>query len=343
MLWARPYPGCRSSHSRMIPSRATFATMEAAAMETERASPFTIAGWGTGRPSTSRPSTNRRSGFGTSPRTARRMARWVACRIFNRSISSTSARPRAHAFAPFRMRASWASRCFRVRRFESSRPPGSNPSPRMTAPANTGPQRAPRPTSSTPATSAWPPCRASSSNRVPQRSSTPRGIRGRRPRSEAPLIAAFAPPRAARGLDVAHRVQALLLHAAGLALAVAQVVELGPAHLGLLDHLDLLDRLRVHGKDALDALAKGHLAHGHGGPRPATAKPDHHAFEDLQPLALGLLLLALLALGLFLDLALLDPHVHAHGVARAEAGQALLEVRRLDVVDGIHFSLVLFV
>src|SRR6266581_8124167 len=188
---------------------------------------------------------------------------------------------------------------------------------------------------------------------MPQRSSTPRWTRGLRPRPEAPLIAAFEPPpghSAVPGkcgtpgrlerprLVAAHGLQPLLLHAARLALAPAQVVELGPAYLGLLHHLDLLDRLRVHREDAFHPLAEGDLAHGDGGPGPVAPEPDHDAFEDLDALALGLLVLALLPLPLFLHLGLLDPHVHAHGVARVEAGEALLEVGSLDLLDGIHFS-----
>src|SRR5260221_9854629 len=154
----------------------------------------------------------------------------------------------------------------------------------------------------------------------------------------------LGPPFDSRGPSgAAYRVRALLLHAAGLPLAIAQVVELGPAHQGLLDHLDLLDRLRVHGEDTLDALAERDLAYGHGGPRPGASEPDHHSFEDLHAFALGLLVLALLALPLFLELGLLDPDVHTHGVARGEAGQALLEVRGLHDVDGVYFFLVLFV
>src|SRR6266540_4298739 len=76
-------------------------------------------------------------------------------------------------------------------------------------------------------------------------------------------------------------------------------------------------------------------------------RPRLVAAHGLQPLllhaarlalALGLLVLALLPLPLVLDLGLLDPYVHAHGVAGVEAGQALLEVGGLDLLDGIHFS-----
>src|SRR5687768_4513446 len=80
----------------------------------------------------------------------------------------------------------------------------------------------------------------------------------------------------------------LLLHASRLALAVAQVIELGPPHRGALDDLDLLDRPGVEREDALDPVAEGHLAHGHRGARAGAAQPDHDALEDLHALALSL-------------------------------------------------------
>src|SRR5262249_59641399 len=43
-----------------------------------------------------------------------------------------------------------------------------------------------------------------------------------------------------------------------------------------------------------------------------------------------------LALDLLLDRALLDPYVYAHGVARGQAGQPLLQVAGFDTVDRIH-------
>src|SRR5258705_8461035 len=132
------------------------------------------------------------------------------------------------------------------------------------------------------------------------------------------------------------RVRAALLHASGLALQVAEIVELGPAHLRVLDDFDLLDRLRVQREDPLHALAERDLAHGHGRARARAAQADDDALEDLDALALGLLGLAL---DLLLDGALLDSHVHAHGVARRQAGKALLEVSSFDTVDRIHFPL----
>ena len=64
--------------------------------------------------------------------------------------------PTAQAAARSRMRAASASRWRAVRRFESSSPSTGKSRPSTTAPATTGPHRAPRPTSSTPATTAWP-------------------------------------------------------------------------------------------------------------------------------------------------------------------------------------------
>src|SRR6188474_3818820 len=118
------------------------------------------------------------------------------------------------------------------------------------------------------------------------------------------------------------RVGAALLHASGLALQVAEIVELGPAHLGVLDDLDLLDRLRVQREDPLHPLPERDLAHGHGRARPASLQADDDALEDLDALALRLLdALALHADGLvLLDGGLLDAHVNAHRVPRRQTG-----------------------
>src|SRR6185503_4113824 len=150
------------------------------------------------------------------------------------------------------------------------------------------------------------------------------------PPAAAKLLAAMdqglAAPRQSRWLR-RHRAASLyrngplLLHAPGLALLVAQVVQLGSPDAGLLDDLDLLDGPRVQGEDALHALAEGDLAHGHGGPGPGPLQADDDALEDLDALALGLLGLAL---DLLLDGGLLDPHVDADGVPGGEARQVLL-------------------
>ena len=78
-------------------SRSTFAMMLAAAILRLRASPFTTASCGHGKSRTGSPSISTISGSGPpSAATARRIAKWVARRIFSRSISSTLASPDAH-------------------------------------------------------------------------------------------------------------------------------------------------------------------------------------------------------------------------------------------------------
>src|SRR5512145_1648118 len=116
----------------------------------------------------------------------------------------------------------------------------------MTAPATIGPHEAPRPTSSTRAGRLKPSPRASSSKRVPQRSSTPWWTRGRLPRpfffAFAAAIANHSPDRDEKSIKAlsplpravgrsgppGSRVHPLLPDPARLALEAAQVVELGP-------------------------------------------------------------------------------------------------------------------
>ena len=65
-------------------------------------------------------------------------------------------------------------------------------------------------------------------------------------------------------LRCASRSVALLLDLRGLPDPVAQVVELGPAHVAAGDDLDLGQDRRVHREGALDADAEAHLADGEG-------------------------------------------------------------------------------
>jgi hypothetical protein len=87
------------------------------------------------------------------------VASWEARRIFRASISTLLARPIPTA-ASFRIVRSRSTRCRGVRRLESlirpthsGRGPSNQEEGRTTAAATTGPQRAPRPASSTPAIS----------------------------------------------------------------------------------------------------------------------------------------------------------------------------------------------
>src|SRR5512143_3833527 len=148
--------------------------------------------------------------------------------------------------------------------------------------------------------SAAPPPRSVCRSGEPRRSTV-----GRRLRFDVPVIAPLVPgpaprpagregagpgPAAPRVLRLRGRgLHALLLHAAGLALALAQEVELGPPHPRVPDHLHLLDGPRVQREDPLHPGAEGDLAHGHRRPGAAAPQADDEPLEDLHALALGLL------------------------------------------------------
>src|SRR5262249_18473742 len=94
----------------------------------------------------------------------------------------------------------------------------------------------------------------------------------------------------------------LFFDAGGLARQIAQVVQLGAAHVAAALHLDVLDRGTVQLEHAFHALAVTDLAHGDRGVEAAVAARDDHAFIGLGTLAVA-----------FLHL-----HVHHDGVAGAE-------------------------
>src|SRR3954471_4840753 len=110
-----------------------------------------------------------------------------------------------------------------------------------------------------------------------------------------------------------------LLHPRGLALQLAEEVQLGAADLGRAQHVDLVDDRRVQREDALDALAERHLAHRERRARAAAVHPDDHALEHLDALLVP-----------FAHL-----HVHAHGIARLDR-RALGELSALDGLNGCH-------
>src|SRR5205807_4139445 len=78
---------------------------------------------------------------------------------------------------------------------------------------------------------------------------------------------------------------ATLAHSRALADALAQVVELGAAHISPGGELDALDLRRVQRKHTLDADAEGLLAHGEGLARAVPLALDDDALEDLYPAA----------------------------------------------------------
>src|SRR5262245_10032233 len=118
-------------------------------------------------------------------------------------------------------------------------------------------------------------------------------------------------------------VVALLLDLRGLPDAVAQVVELGPAHVAPAHPLDLGDGGRMQGKRALDADAVADLADLEGLTQAGARASDHDALEDLEAFLLPL------------D----HPDVHLEGVAGRELGDVAAEACLVDQVGGVHRAL----
>src|SRR5262245_61226074 len=118
-------------------------------------------------------------------------------------------------------------------------------------------------------------------------------------------------------------VVALLLDLRGLPDAVAQVVELGPAHVAPTHPLDLGDGGRMQGKRPLDPDAVADLADLEGLTQAGARTPDHHALEDLDAFLLPL------------D----HPDVHLEGVAGRELGDVAAEACLIDQVGGVHRAL----
>src|SRR5690349_12162253 len=116
-----------------------------------------------------------------------------------------------------------------------------------------------------------------------------------------------------------------LADARRLAGARAQVIELGTAHIALPLHLDRGDERRVGLEGALDALARGDLAHDEGRVEAAVALGDHHALESLH------------ALSLAFDHVDVDEHRVAGREVRNVLAQ-LLDLFLLDRLDQIHVN-----
>ena len=116
------------------------------------ASPLTIASTGTFNRGGRFPSTTTRVGSTFRPSTARVIVAIVLCRMLMRSISSTSPHATHQASAFSRISRASASRFFAVSFLESANPSIGRAGSRITAAAQTGPARGPRPASSTPAT-----------------------------------------------------------------------------------------------------------------------------------------------------------------------------------------------
>src|ERR1035441_9617846 len=159
--------------------------------------------------------------------------------MLTRSMVAASTAPIAHATARSRMRSASTSRRWGSSSLLSLRPRTGLSSERMTAPAKTAPNNAPRPTSSTPAT-AWKPRARSSRSRIPSHRNLPPAGAGRMARPKLPA----------------------LFQTGGFALQGAQIVQLGTAYAARADHIDVIHHLGVYREDTLHALAKTDLADG---------------------------------------------------------------------------------
>src|SRR5947209_12923822 len=126
-------------------------------------------------------------------------------------------------------------------------------------------------------------------------------------------------PRAA-GVVSARDGLALLLDLGGLAAQLAEVVELGAAHVAARHDLDLLHDRGVHREGALDTDAEADLADGEGLADPAALAPDDDALEDLDAGAV----------------ALDHADVDLDGVTRPERGDVRPQRVGVESVQGVH-------
>src|SRR6266513_788098 len=139
-------------------------------------------------------------------------------------------------------------------------------------------------------------------------------------RSRAPCVPAGRPALLPAALVVAFD---FLADARALAGALAHVVELGAAHVAFPLQLDRIDRRGIGLEGALDALPRGHFAHGERGIDPAIPLGDHHALVGLHALALTF------------DHADIDDH----RVARRELGEFLphaLDFFLFELLNDVH-------
>src|SRR6266852_5979204 len=120
---------------------------------------------------------------------------------------------------------------------------------------------------------------------------------------------------ATRRCRCSHFLAVRALDTCSLALQIAQVIQPRPTDFALPDHLNRADRRRMQGEDALNAHAKAHAPHRKGGAGGPAFLRNHYTFKSLQ------------ALFHLLAFAFLEPHVHAHGIARAKLGEAFAQLR----------------
>src|SRR5262249_52424967 len=129
---------------------------------------------------------------------------------------------------------------------------------KITAAANTDPNRDPRPTSSTPATARNPRARTSRSITPSQR---------------------ILPARSSANIGAVR--SGALFEPRGFPFESPQMIELCAPRPTRPHHVDPVDHLRVQRKDALHSIAEADLTHRDGLPHPGVVPRDHRPFKGL--------------------------------------------------------------
>src|ERR1039457_2080313 len=173
-----------------------------------------------------------------------------------RSISNGSMAASAQASARSRIRSASVSRRSGASCLLSRRPRIGRSGDRITAPANTGPKSAPRPTSSTPAIRRYPCERASRS-----------------------YLAWHLTVLDTERFERARAALVALAQTCGFAPQAPQVIQFCTANAAGPHHVDVVDYGRVHREDALDAVTEAHLAYRNGFTHASILAGNHRALE----------------------------------------------------------------
>src|SRR5579863_326181 len=173
------------------------------------------------------------------------------------SMVAASTAATDHATARSRMRAASTSRRSGSSCLLSFRPRTGRSGERITAAATTGPNKAPRPTSSTPATATKPRARNSRSS-VPSQRNPANGGAARIGTTPGNLFA-FA-------------------QTGSLALEPTQIIQLGAAHATGPYYVDMVDHPGIQRENTLHALAEAHLAYGDGFSHADVLAGKHRSF-----------------------------------------------------------------
>src|SRR5258708_6380846 len=175
----------------------------------------------------------------------------------------------AQATARSRMRSARTSRRSAWSCLLSLRPRTGRSGERITAAANTGPNSAPRPTSSTPATKRKP--------------------RARTSRSMVPSQRILPTACSANMGSCVPGVLCPLFQARCFTLQPAKIVQLRAPDLTGSNYVDVIDHLGVQREDTLHSMAEAHFPHRDRLAHPGVIAGDESAFEGLQPFLIAFL------------------------------------------------------